>query len=123
MDEGRIMQETLRYLGYRRQQPDSQVAALLADCMEELKRAVTCRHVKRESPLHMDGEAGIRTDLFSAESRNLGRNLKDCQAVLVFAATVGIGADQLIQRYERVRVSRAVVIQAMAAAMIEEYCD
>ena len=41
MDEGRIMQETLRYLGYRRQQPDSQVAALLADCMEELKRAVT----------------------------------------------------------------------------------
>lgn len=123
MDESRIMQETLRYLGYRRQQPDGQVSALLADCMEELRTAISCRHVRRELPLVLEGEKGIRTELFSAESRNLRKNLKDCQAVLVFGATVGIGADQLIQRYERIRVSRAVVIQAMAAAMIEEYCD
>ena len=60
---------------------------------------------------------------FSAESRNLKKNLKVCGQVRVFVATVGIGADQLIQRYERFRVSRAVVFQAMAAAVIEEYCD
>ena len=36
LDENRVMQETLRYLGYGRKQPDAQVAALLADCMEEL---------------------------------------------------------------------------------------
>src|SRR5699024_9679470 len=98
LDENRVMQETLRYLGYGRKQPDAQVAALLADCMEELKGAVSCRHVKRESPLEFFGENGIRTELFSAESRNLKKNLKDCGQVLVFAATVGIGADQLIQR-------------------------
>ncbi len=123
MDEGRIRQETLRYLGYGRKQPDSQVEALLNDCREELEQALACRYVKRECSLEFVGEKGIRTELFSAESKNLRKNLRDCQSVLVFAATIGLGADQLIRRYEKFRVSRAVVIQAMAAAMIEEYCD
>ncbi len=123
MDNERILRETLRYLGYRRERPDSRVEALLAECRRELDRAVSFRHVKREMPLTLTGEAGICTDLFMTESRSLAKNLKGCDRLLVFAATAGIGADQLIQRYERVQVSKAVVIQAMAAAMIEEYCD
>ena len=123
MDEKRILQETLRYLGYKREQPDSQVRALLGECMEELSRVVTLRHMKREVSLTLSGEATVSTELFTTESRNLARNLKGCDRLLVFAATVGIGADQLIQRYERFRISRAVTLQAMAAAMIEEYCD
>lgn len=123
MDEKRILQETLRYLGYKREQPDSQVRALLGECMEELSQVVTLRHMKREVSLTLSGEATVSTELFTTESRNLARNLKGCDRLLVFAATVGIGADQLIQRYERFRISRAVTLQAMAAAMIEEYCD
>ena len=123
MDEKRILQETLRYLGYKREQPDSQVRALLGECMEELSRVVTLRHMKREVSLTLSGEATVSTELFTTESRNLARNLKGCDRLLVFAATVGIGADQLIQRYGRFRISRAVTLQAMAAAMIEEYCD
>lgn len=123
MDEKRILQETLRYLGYKREQPDSQVRELLGECMEELSQVVTLRHMKREVPLTLSGEATVSTELFTTESRNLARNLKGCDRLLVFAATVGIGADQLIQRYERFRISRAVTLQAMAAAMIEEYCD
>ncbi len=123
MDDERVLRETLRYLGYKREQPDSQIAALLQECMEELKKAVSFRHVKREVSLQLTEKWGICTELFTAESRSLSRNLKGCDRLLVFAATAGIGADQLIQRYERVRMSKAVVIQAMAAAMIEEYCD
>ena len=35
----------------------------------------------------------------------------------------GWGTDYLIQRYSRLQMSRAVILQAAAAAMIEEYCD
>ena len=34
-----------------------------------------------------------------------------------------MGADYLIQKYNRLEMSRAVILQAASAAMIEEYCD
>ena len=122
MDDSRILKETLRYLGYRNGQPDGRTEDLLHQCMEELKRACSFRHICRTVPLDQD-QNHIVTELFRTESRNLGKNLKGCSSVLIFAATAGPGPDQLIQRYEKIRVSRAVVIQAMSAAMIEEYCD
>ena len=39
------------------------------------------------------------------------------------AATLGIGVDRLISRASAVRMSDAVIYQAVAAAMIEAYCD
>ena len=53
----------------------------------------------------------------------MSRNLADCHKIIVFAATLGTGADHLIHKYSRLEMSRAVVMQAAAAAMIEEYCD
>lgn len=44
-------------------------------------------------------------------------------AILVFAATLGTGADHLIGKYNRLQISKAVIMQAAATAMIEEYCD
>ena len=35
-------------------------------------------------------------------------NLKDCDQIIVFAATLGCGADHLIQKYSRLQMSRAV---------------
>ena len=64
-------------------------------------------------------DAGV----FITRSRNLAKNLADCGRILVFAATLGTGADYLIGKYNRLQMSKAVVMQAAAAAMIEEYCD
>ena len=41
----------------------------------------------------------------------------------MLGATLGIGIDQLLRRYSLTDMSRAVVIQASAAAMLEEYLD
>ena len=65
----------------------------------------------------------IDGEVFQAKSKNLSVNLKDCEKILVFAATLGVGADYLIQKYNRLEMSRAVILQAASAAMIEEYCD
>ena len=53
----------------------------------------------------------------------MSRNLKDCEEVILFAATLGTGPDLLVRRYSRLEMSRAVVVQAAAAAMIEAWCD
>ena len=56
-------------------------------------------------------------------SSNLERNLRDCQRILVFGATLGSRVDVLLHRYGLLQMSKAVILQAAAAAMLETYCD
>ena len=114
--------EILRYLGYGRNEADETVLSLVESCVEELSRGAQPKHISREFPLVMRGDA-IDGGCFHTRSRNLAKNLKDCVSVVVFAATLGLGADHLIQKYTRFQMSRAVVLQAAAAAMIEDYCN
>ena len=41
----------------------------------------------------------------------------------LFAATVGPGTDRLIVKYNKLSPARAVVLQAMGAAAVEQWCD
>lgn len=114
--------EILRYLGYGGQEADDTIREIIDSCVEELKAAVNPKHLSREFPLDLQ-EKGIDGGCFFTESRNLRRNLEDCTGILVFAATLGTGADYLLRRYSRVKMSRAVILQAAAAALLEEYCN
>ena len=116
--------EVLRYLGYRGQaEPDKAVADEIEMCLGLLGEKAEPRHRVRSFPLELGPEHEIRFDRVYTNSRQLSANLKGCREILVFAATLGLGADYLIQRYNRLQMSRAVILQAAAAAMIEEYCD
>ena len=57
------------------------------------------------------------------ESEQLARNLRSCDQVILFAATLGSAADTVIRRASLLDMSRSVVMQATAAAMIEAYCN
>lgn len=115
--------ETLRYLGYGKQEADDAVRELVAECWKELERAASPKSVYREFPLAFFEEDGIDGYGFQTRSKALRKNLKDCERILLFAATLGTGVDVLIQRYSRLQMSKAVVLQAAAAAMLEDYCD
>lgn len=114
--------ETLRYLGYKNQAADKAVLELVRQCLEELDLAATPRSFWREYPLTVAGDE-IDAGVFQTRSSALGRNLKGCERILVFAASLGAGVDLLIQRYEKLQMSKAVVMQAAAAAYLEKYCD
>lgn len=115
--------EVLRYLGYGTHEADERVLELVEQCIAELGREAQPRSLGREYPLMLREDNMIDAGVFCTKSRNLSRNLKDCDRIIVFAATLGTGADHLIGRYNRLQMSKAVVMQAAATAMIEEYCD
>lgn len=115
--------EILRYLGYGREQEEGPVTPLIDSCVEELSASAEPKHLSREYELRLLPGSRIDGSCFQTESRSLSRNLKDCSQVIVFAATLGMGVDLLIQKYSKLQMSRAVVLQATAAAMIEEYCN
>ncbi len=114
--------EIYRYLGYRGQQVPDGVRELILACEYELERSAAPKSIWREYPLVIrDHELDM--GVIKTYSRNLEHNLKDCEKVLLFAATLGSGVDVLLQRYGRLQMSKAVVLQAAAAAMLESYCD
>lgn len=115
--------EIYRYLGYGKHEADEAVANLVEECLAELLEAAAPKSVIREFPLRLLPEFEIDFTCFQTRSRNLSGNLQDCQQVILFAATLGTGVDVLIRRYSRLQMSKAVILQAAAAAVIEEYCD
>lgn len=115
--------EIFRYLGYGAHEADSETGRLVEECLEELSGAVNVRSLMREYPLRMSEDGLIDGGCFQTRSKSLLKNLSGCSRVLVMAATLGIGADRLLSKYGKLSVTKAVVMQAAAAAMIEAHCN
>jgi hypothetical protein len=59
----------------------------------------------------------------TVHSQNLTRHLEGCRRAVLLAATLGTEADALIRRFSVQDMEKAVIAQAVCAAMIEAYCD
>lgn len=110
-----VKSEALRYLGYRGTPPDEATAALLDKAYDELSRAVSplsCHKIVQKQDLR----SLLKGDDIEA-------HLKNSERVILFAATLGSGADRLIRTAEIRNMAYALVLDALASALIEEKCD
>lgn len=114
--------ELLRYLGYRGQELPENIEELIGLCKRDLEQAAAPKAIWREYPVSIENHE-LDMTILRTRSSSLERNLKDCEQVIFFAATLGSQVDVLLHRYTRLQMSRAVVLQAAAAAMLETYCD
>lgn len=115
--------EAVRYLGYGRHAIDDKTLALVEDSFRELEQAASKRIIYRIFDLTVPGDGCIKIEDLKITSRNLQKNLKGCQKIVVLGATLGIQVDMLLKRYSYMDMARVVVLQACAAAMLEEYLD
>lgn len=119
--------EIERYLGYRNAAPDEEIEREIEGCIRELQGAVTPRFVYEKFPLSVKISTGGTEILCLGEleicSRDLMKNLRGCCAAYLMAVTLGPGPDRLIRRAGIGNMSRAVILQAAAAAMTETWCD
>lgn len=115
--------EIYRYLGYGNSQPDMRTRDVVRDSVSELLKVCRPRFFSRTYPLRLTDDKDIDFSCFQSESRELYQNLQGCELVILFAATLGAEVDRLIRRYSKLEVSRAVILQAAGAALIEAYCD
>lgn len=114
--------EIIRYLGYKGQVLEQEILDLIEVCVREVEAAAEPKHVMRRFPAEVCEDC-VKTAGFTLRSRQLAKNLKDCREVVFFAATLGTGVDRLLHKYLKLQVSKAVVVQATAAAAIEAYCN
>lgn len=115
--------EILRYLGYRGKPADDVVQAKIEDGIRELEAVWNPRAVFRTFDVTVTGENQLEIGGMNIQSKSLFQHLSGCRQASVFAATLGPQTDQLIHRYNILDLSKAVILQACAAAAIEGYCD
>lgn len=115
--------EIYRYLGYRGQEADEVTQVLVEACVEELLTAADPKVVVREYVVNHLEDGTIDCGNFQVKSKNLAKNLGGCDRVLLMAVTLGLGVDRLLVKYGKLQVSKAVILQAASAAMIEAFCN
>lgn len=112
--------EIMRYMGVGT--PDAQLVGLITDCITEMKMLISPKAVYVSSSVSV---VGIETELefMSMVSADLAAFLRDADEAYVFVATLGTRVDVAVNKYLRVQPSRGIVMNAVAIAMIECFCD
>ena len=113
--------EALRYL---RARPNDKEAQALVDMVYlKLRNEVQARHVLLKSKVQVDKEGVTLANGVRFTSRDLAAHVKGCEEVLLLGATLGSRVDAAIRRLALGSVAEGAAAQAVAAALIESYCD
>lgn len=118
-----LFKEAVRYLGYGKNAVDAQTLELIENSFRNLQSASSKKSVYRIFDLSQEDGEYIRFGNLEVKSKSLGKNLLGCDKIVLLGATLGIGVDQLLFRYSKMDMAKTVVLQACAAALLEEYCD
>ena len=101
---------------------DIEIEKLVEECLAECKNAFTYNVCYCELPIKIKNEE-IDLRFIKSDSKALLKNLKGCERIVLFGATVGIEIDRLIAKYGRISPAKAVFFQAIGAERIEALCD
>lgn len=112
--------EILRYSNCKDLTPE--LEKLLNECIEEAKSVISYKVCYCILPINFK-ENIIDLGVFKVSSEKLAVNLKDCESVIIFAATLGTEIDRLIMKYGKLSPTKALFFQAIGAACIETLCD
>jgi len=112
----------LDYLGYRGRAADSRVAAAIDEIRGELAGLGEPKSIYKFWECAVDGGI-VRFDNAAIASADLVRHLAGCTQLAIFAITLGAAADTLLRRYSAENIGRAAIADAVASAMIDNFCD
>ena len=98
------------------------VDALIDECISEALPLITYKVCYRYTDVTWDGDQPVLPfDTYG--SKNLAHVMRDCTEAVMFAATIGVGIDRLIAKYNRISPSKALIMQALGAERVEALCD
>ena len=111
--------EILRYAGCT---TGEELTSLLAEAKSLVKNAFVYKVCFARLPVQTEG-GRVALNGVLLPSNDLKKALKGCKEVLLMAATVGVGIDRLVLKYQQISPSKAVFLQAIGAERIETLCN
>lgn len=114
------LREAARYLGMGSAVPEDET--LFDAAKEELRRTASLRACYCVLPVTV-ADGTVDFGVFSVQSCDLSKNLSGCKEAILFAATLGAGADRSILRLKKTDPASAMVLDAYCSAAAEGWCD
>ena len=117
-------QEVLRYLGHKGQQIDDNMIQMIDSCREEVKSIISPRSVYEYKSIH-DTENGVVIDGTNLllSGNDIKKHLSSSKECVLMAVTLGNDIEKKTRLYERINLTRALIIDACATTAVEEVCD
>ncbi|WP_415275095.1 vitamin B12 dependent-methionine synthase activation domain-containing protein, partial [Clostridium perfringens] len=113
--------EVLRYLGTKGKEEDFDI---VDSCIDECKEIADYRVTYREYCLeeYNDRLSILGTKKF-LNGISIKRHLKRCHKVILLGVTLGHEIERAINKYEKIDLLKALILDACATAAIEEVCN
>ncbi len=116
--------EIMRYLGYKKGSSDKRLDGEIMDAVEELERTALFNYVYRDFDVKEDENRLILKDSpIVIESKKLKSHLINSKRAVVMAVTLGFQVEKKLKYFSKLDLSKGIVYEACAAALIEELCD
>lgn len=96
---------------------------LIARCEESLMKALDCRYSGVKVTVSFPEKDVVDLGGFRTKSHSLCQNLKGCREAFLFAVTLGMGVERMLNRLSLLSGSEFFVADALASAMAEAACD
>ena len=115
--------EVLRNLGYRGQYIGSDLDSLIGECIDETKSIIKPRYTyKAFQIVRRDGNIHLMGCTLTLEGRDIARQLENANLCILMAVTLGNAIDTKIRYYEKVDMTKALILDACATTAVEEVC-
>lgn len=116
--------EVLRYLGYKGQKIEEELLLKIRDTIEEGKKLFAPKIIYKEYPINIleNGVEVIGTTLI-LEGNDIKNLLIDSDRCILMAATIGNYIEKKIRLYERIDLTRGMILDSVSTTAVEDLCD
>ncbi len=115
--------EVLRYLGYDPKLVTEADIKMVSDLREEVMDKIAPKAVYDRFGISLPEKGIIDMPYGRVNSMDLYNNLKGCEEVYIFAATIGAEYDRLVKRSSVRSMAVTAVINSIGAVAVEDLCD
>ncbi|MCY6369600.1 methionine synthase [Clostridium ganghwense] len=117
-------EEVLRYLGYKNQKLERSLELLIDECIEEIKKYIPYKYTFKIFDIEKNIEGiELSNSNLIFKGNAIEKHLKDSQSCAVMAVTLGNIVDTKIRYYEKVNLTKALILDACATSVVELICD
>ena len=115
--------ETARYMGYKYDaKPSEEICKLIEKAYEELCKVIQPKYIYKEYDFTRT-EDGIIIEGIEFKSKKLLNHLRNSTSIILFGATIGVGADTLVRKYSVTDAAMTSVAHCVGASLVENLCD
>lgn len=121
---GAYKEEVLRYLGYKNQKIEHGLNELIDECIKEVEKYIKPKCIFKVYNIKKSKDKiELTSSILCFSGKDIIKHLKDSKKCAVMAVTLGNAIDTKIRYYEKINLTKALILDACATSAVENLCD